>query len=70
VITVLYELGALVIRFLLGEPAPAGKLIFSVLPGELLLNLLLTAPVYLLCRRILGRKPTSARRWRCDSLPD
>jgi rod shape-determining protein MreD len=56
VITVLYELAALVVRFLLGEPAPAAKLVFSALPGELVLNLLLTVPVYLLCRRVIGKR--------------
>lgn len=55
VITVLYELGALTVRFLIGEAAPFGKLAFGVVPGELVLNLILTAPVYILCRRAVGR---------------
>ena len=55
VITILYELGGLFAHFLLGQPAPAGKLVFGALPGELLLNLILTAPVYLLCRWTVGK---------------
>jgi rod shape-determining protein MreD len=55
VITILYELGGLVMRFLLGEPAPAGKLALHALPGEVLLNLILIAPVYALCRWLVGR---------------
>jgi rod shape-determining protein MreD len=55
VITVLYELGALIVRFLIGEAAPFGKLVFGVVPGELVLNLILTAPVYILCRWAVGR---------------
>jgi rod shape-determining protein MreD len=56
VITVLYELGALTVRFLIGEAAPFGKLVFGVVPGELVLNLILTAPVYILCRWVVGRR--------------
>ena len=55
VITVLYELGGLLVRFLIGEPAPFGKLVLGTLPGELVLNLLLIAPVYVLCRRAVGK---------------
>jgi rod shape-determining protein MreD len=60
-ITVLYETGALFVRFLLGQPAPAGRLIFGALPGELLLNLILTAPVYLLCRWAVGKQSDEQR---------
>ena len=56
VITVLYELGALTVRFLIGEAAPFGKLVLGALPGELVLNLILTAPVYVLCRRAVGKQ--------------
>jgi rod shape-determining protein MreD len=61
VITILYELGGLIVRFLIGEPAPAGKLIFGALPGELLLNLILTAPVYVLCRWTIGKRSDEER---------
>ena len=51
VVTVLYLFGQLVLQFMLGEPAPAGLMADS-LPGALLLNLLLTLPVYALARRL------------------
>ncbi len=51
VVTVLYLFGQLVLQFMLGEPAPAG-VVFGSLPGALLLNLLLTLPVYALVRRL------------------
>jgi rod shape-determining protein MreD len=56
VITVLYELGGLTVRFLIGEAAPFGKLVFGALPGELVLNLILTAPVYIFCRWAVGKQ--------------
>jgi rod shape-determining protein MreD len=51
VVTVLYALGQLFLQFVLGEPAPAGVVVHS-LPLGLLLNLLLTLPVYGLVRRL------------------
>jgi rod shape-determining protein MreD len=51
VVTVVYALGTLVLRFVLGESAPAGA-ILSALPATLLLNLVLTWPVYTLARRL------------------
>ncbi|HVU76101.1 MAG TPA: rod shape-determining protein MreD [Gaiellaceae bacterium] len=51
VVTVLYLFGQLVLQFMLGEPAPAGLVAHS-LPGALILNLLLTLPVYALARRL------------------
>jgi rod shape-determining protein MreD len=52
VITVLYQISALVLRYLLGEPAPASH-IFAALAPTVLLNLILTVPVYALTRRLL-----------------
>jgi rod shape-determining protein MreD len=52
VITVLYEIGVLVVHFVLGEPAPAGPLMRGLVPS-IVLNLILTAPVYALVRRLL-----------------
>jgi rod shape-determining protein MreD len=52
VVTVLYEIGLLVVHFVLGESAPAGAVVRSLLPA-ILLNLILTAPVYALARRLL-----------------
>jgi rod shape-determining protein MreD len=52
VITVLYQVSALILRFILGEPAPAGQ-IFAALAPTVVLNLILTVPVYALTRRLL-----------------
>ena len=52
VITVLYELGLLVVHFVLGESAPAGAVVRQLLPA-VVLNLILTAPLYALARRLL-----------------
>ena len=51
VVTVLYAFGQLIFQFVLGEPAPAG-LVLHGLPLGLVLNLLLTLPVYALIRRL------------------
>lgn len=56
VITVLYELGGLTVRFLIGEAAPFERLVWGALPGELVLNLILTAPVYIFCRWAVGKQ--------------
>jgi rod shape-determining protein MreD len=52
VITVLYQTAALVLRFILGEAAPAGD-IYAGLVSTVALNLLLTFPMYGLTRRVL-----------------
>jgi rod shape-determining protein MreD len=52
VVTVLYSVGLLIVHFVLGERAPAGA-VFSGLVPAIVLNLLLTAPVYALVRRLL-----------------
>lgn len=52
VITVLYQTAALVLRFMLGEPAPAGEIYAGLIP-TVALNLLLTLPMYALTRRLL-----------------
>ena len=52
VVTVLYEVGLLVVHFVLGESAPAGAIFASLVPA-ILLNLLVTGPVYWLVRRLL-----------------
>jgi rod shape-determining protein MreD len=51
VVTVLFGVGQLLLQFVLGEPAPAGLLVDG-LPVALLVNLLLTLPVYALIRRL------------------
>ncbi len=50
VISVLYSLGTLALNAVLGEPAPAGAYL-SGLPATVLLNLILTWPVYSFARR-------------------
>ena len=52
VVTVLYQLGLLVVHFVLGESAPAGAVVRSIGPA-IVLNLLLTGPIYALARRLL-----------------
>jgi rod shape-determining protein MreD len=52
VVTVLYSLGLLVVHFVLGERAPAGAMFRGLLPA-IAMNLILTAPVYALVRRLL-----------------
>jgi rod shape-determining protein MreD len=52
VITILYSFGLLLVHFVLGERAPAGAMLSGLLPA-IVLNLLLTAPVYALTRRVL-----------------
>ena len=49
VVTFLYEVGALVVHFMLGQHAPAGAVFRDVWPS-IVLNLILTAPVYALAR--------------------
>jgi len=53
VVTVLYAVGALVLHFMLGEPAPARVVLVETLFQDIALNLLLTIPVYALTRRLL-----------------
>jgi rod shape-determining protein MreD len=65
VVTVLFAFGQLLLQFMLGEPAPAGLLAGSI-PLALLVNLLLTLPVYALARRLfpprqLGDRVTEVR---------
>ena len=52
VITVLYQVAALILRFMLGQSAPASH-IFTTLVPTVALNLILTVPVYVLVRRVL-----------------
>lgn len=54
VVTVLYAIGDVVLRFVVGEPASA-RVAAEALPAAFILNLILTAPVYLFCRRLFDR---------------
>lgn len=53
VITVLYQFGALILHFVLGEPAPGRDVLLVSLVPTVALNLLLTFPVYAVARRVL-----------------
>jgi rod shape-determining protein MreD len=53
VVTILYALGAMVVHFMLGDPVSARLVLLDALPPSLLLNLILTAPVHALVRRLL-----------------
>jgi len=52
VITFLYQVAALVLRYMLGQNAPRGENFTGIVP-TILLNLILTWPVYALTRRLL-----------------
>jgi rod shape-determining protein MreD len=52
VITVLYQLGALILHFVLGEPAPAREVLLIALVPTVIVNLALTVPVFALARRV------------------
>jgi rod shape-determining protein MreD len=59
VVTIVYALGSLGMHYLLGDQVSARSGLVEALPVQLALNLLLTIPVYALCRRIFMR--TGAR---------
>jgi rod shape-determining protein MreD len=58
--TFAYSVGALALHFLLNEPAPAREVLLDSLFPSIFLNLLLTWPLYALCRRLLP-PPAPAR---------
>jgi rod shape-determining protein MreD len=60
VVTVLYAVGALALHVMLGDPVDAGTVLVGALVPGIVLNLLLTFPVYALVRRILGRPEWAA----------
>ena len=59
-ITLLYQVAALVLRYMLGQNAPGGA-IFAGLVPTMLLNLILTFPVYALARRLLRPREWAPR---------
>jgi rod shape-determining protein MreD len=61
VVTVLYAAGALALHVMLGDPVDAGTVLVGALIPGIVLNLLLTFPVYALVRRIVGRPEWSAQ---------
>jgi rod shape-determining protein MreD len=54
VATVLVQLGALLLHYMLGDDVSARTVLLDTLPSKVLLNLLLTLPVYALVRRLLA----------------
>ena len=54
VITVLYAIASVVLHVVLGDPVDARVSLFEALLPGILLNLLLTVPVYALAKRLLG----------------
>ena len=60
VITILYQIAALVLRFMLGQNAPGGA-IFAGLVPTVFLNLILTLPVYAFTRRLLRPRDWAPR---------
>jgi rod shape-determining protein MreD len=61
VVTFLYAVGGLALRFVLGEPAPARLVLLDSLFQGIALNLLLTLPVYAVARRLLPPRVRVAR---------
>ena len=69
VVTVLFAFGQVLLQFMLGEPAPGRARRATACRSALLLNLLLTLPVYALVRRLFPpRAARRPRRARCGSL--
>jgi rod shape-determining protein MreD len=66
VITLLYAVGSLAFRFVLGDPAPARAVLWSTLFQGIALNLILTWPVYALARFVLP--PFGRRRDRVERI--
>jgi rod shape-determining protein MreD len=60
VATFLFAVGELALHFLLGEPVEARAALVDSMPATLLLNLLLTVPVYALVRRLLAPESRDA----------
>ena len=60
VVTVLVTIGGLLLDYVLGESTPAGAA-FGSLPMSIVLNLLLTVPVYALARRLFPPREQGER---------
>jgi rod shape-determining protein MreD len=54
VVTVLYTAGAVILHFMLGEPASARVAFVDTMPASVALNLLLAFPVFSLVRRLFA----------------
>ena len=65
VVTLLYAVGSLAFRYVLGDPAPARAVLWSTLFQGIALNLILTWPMYALARLLL---PQFSRRDRVERI--
>jgi rod shape-determining protein MreD len=61
VVTILYAVGTLVLRYMLGDPVSGRVVLVEALAPSIVLNLLLTVPVYALMRRLLRPPERQAR---------
>jgi rod shape-determining protein MreD len=59
-ITISYQIAALVLRYLLGQPAPGQHILDALIP-TVVLNLLLTVPVHALIGRLLRPREWTGR---------
>ena len=59
VMTVLIQFGALFLHYMLGDSVSARVVLLDALPAKVLLNLILTLPVYALVRRALALATTT-----------
>jgi rod shape-determining protein MreD len=60
VVTVLYAPGVYALNFVLGESG-SFRLVLSSLPATIVFNLILTVPIYALCRRLLRQPSVDTR---------
>ena len=68
VMTVLIQFGALFLHYMLGDSVSARVVLLDALPAKVLLNLVLTLPVYALVRRARRSRRRPRARRRCSSL--
>jgi rod shape-determining protein MreD len=61
VLTILVAVGGVALHFMLGEDVSARHALFDTLLPGLGLNLIIAAPVFALCRRVLGRNDLAGR---------
>ena len=60
VITLLYSFGVLALHFMIGDPVSARHVLIETMPPTIAFNVLLTIPIYALCRSLI-RQPAPAR---------
>jgi rod shape-determining protein MreD len=61
VVTILFSVGALLLHYMLGDPVSGRLVLVDSLPPGIVLNMLLTFPVYALVRRLLRPLPPRER---------